>query len=105
MKHDKKYTTVNPNFSIHSLLTNRFVPNATRKLENLHVFFLFWENFCCPDARVCFTRDILQMISVIQLVEKITLCIYFYIIIRVHSAFSLVASCVLLKYTRTDDVN
>ena len=24
-----------------------------------------------------------------------------YIIIRVHSAFSLVASCVLLKYTRT----
>ena len=33
-------------------------------------------------------------------------CIYvIYIIIRVHSAFSLVASCVLLKYTRTDDVN
>ena len=31
--------------------------------------------------------------------------IYIYIIIRVHSAFSLVASCVLLKYTRTDDVN
>ena len=30
---------------------------------------------------------------------------YIYIIIRVHSAFSLVASCVLLKYTRTDDVN
>ena len=28
-----------------------------------------------------------------------------YMIIRVHSAFSLVASCVLLKYTRTDDVN
>ena len=28
-----------------------------------------------------------------------------YIIIRVRSAFSLVASCVLLKYTRTDDVN
>ena len=28
-----------------------------------------------------------------------------YIIIRVHSAFSLVASCVLLKYTHTDDVN
>ena len=28
-----------------------------------------------------------------------------YTIIRVHSAFSLVASCVLLKYTRTDDVN
>ena len=28
-----------------------------------------------------------------------------YIIIRVHSVFSLVASCVLLKYTRTDDVN
>ena len=31
--------------------------------------------------------------------------IYLYIIIRVRSAFSLVASCVLLKYTRTDDVN
>ena len=31
--------------------------------------------------------------------------ILFYIIIRVRSAFSLVASCVLLKYTRTDDVN
>ena len=31
--------------------------------------------------------------------------ISFYIIIRVHSAFSLVASCVLLKYTRTADVN
>ena len=31
--------------------------------------------------------------------------IIIYIIIRVHSAFSLVASCVLLKYTRTDDVN
>ena len=31
--------------------------------------------------------------------------ITFYTIIRVHSAFSLVASCVLLKYTRTDDVN
>ena len=31
--------------------------------------------------------------------------IFVYIIIRVHSAFSLVASCVLLKYTRTDDVN
>ena len=31
--------------------------------------------------------------------------IYLYTIIRVHSAFSLVASCVLLKYTRTDDVN
>ena len=30
---------------------------------------------------------------------------FFYIIIRVHSAFSLVASCVLSKYTRTDDVN
>ena len=28
-----------------------------------------------------------------------------YIIIRVYSAFSLVASYVLLKYTRTDDVN
>ena len=28
-----------------------------------------------------------------------------YIIIRVRSAFSLVASCVFLKYTRTDDVN
>ena len=28
-----------------------------------------------------------------------------YIIIRVRSAFSLVASCALLKYTRTDDVN
>ena len=28
-----------------------------------------------------------------------------YIIIRVRSAFSLVASCVLLKYTRTDDVS
>ena len=27
-----------------------------------------------------------------------------YKIIRVHSAFLLVASCVLLKYTRTDDV-
>ena len=33
------------------------------------------------------------------------LCNLYYIIIRVHSAFSLVASCVLLKYTRTDDVN
>ena len=31
--------------------------------------------------------------------------ISYYIIIRVHSAFSLVASRVLLKYTRTDDVN
>ena len=31
--------------------------------------------------------------------------IIYYIIIRVHSAFSLVASCVLLKYTRTDDVS
>ena len=31
--------------------------------------------------------------------------IQYYIIIRVHSAFSLVVSCVLLKYTRTDDVN
>ena len=31
--------------------------------------------------------------------------IHVYTIIRVHSAFSLVASCVLLKYTRTDDVN
>ena len=30
---------------------------------------------------------------------------WIYTIIRVHSAFSLVASCVLLKYTRTDDVN
>ena len=29
----------------------------------------------------------------------------FYIIIRVRSVFLLVASCVLLKYTRTDDVN
>ena len=28
-----------------------------------------------------------------------------YTIIRVRSAFSLVAGCVLLKYTRTDDVN
>ena len=28
-----------------------------------------------------------------------------YIIIRVHSEFLLVASCVLLKYKRTDDVN
>ena len=34
-----------------------------------------------------------------------TMCVVYYIIIRVHSAFSLVASCVLLKYTRTDDVN
>ena len=30
---------------------------------------------------------------------------YVYIIIRIRSAFSLVASCVLLKYTRTDDVS
>ena len=29
----------------------------------------------------------------------------YYTIIRVVSAFLLVASCVLLKYTRTDDVN
>ena len=29
----------------------------------------------------------------------------YYITIPVRSAFSLVASCVLLKYTRTDDVN
>ena len=28
-----------------------------------------------------------------------------YIIIRVHSAFSVVASSLLSKYTRTDDVN
>ena len=35
--------------------------------------------------------------------EKII--IYIYIIIRVHPAFSLVASCVSLKCTRTDDVN
>ena len=28
-----------------------------------------------------------------------------YIITRVRSAFSLIARCVLLKYTRTDDVN
>ena len=33
------------------------------------------------------------------------LIILLYIIIRVHSAFSLVASCVLLKYTCTYDVN
>ena len=32
------------------------------------------------------------------------IAIYYYII-RVRSAFSLVESCVLLKYTRTDDVN
>ena len=31
--------------------------------------------------------------------------LYYIDIIRVHSVFSLVASCVLLKYTRTDDVN
>ena len=36
-------------------------------------------------------------------VVKDNICIY--TIIRVDSAFSLVASCVLLKYTRTDDVN
>ena len=30
---------------------------------------------------------------------------HIYIIIHVHSAFSLVASCVLLKYTCTDGVN
>ena len=32
-------------------------------------------------------------------------CSFCIFIIRVRSAFSLVASCVLLKYTRTDDVN
>ena len=37
--------------------------------------------------------------------KEIVTVIFCYIIIRVHSAFSLVASCVLLKYTRTDDVN
>ena len=31
--------------------------------------------------------------------------IMYYIIIRVRSAFSLVVSCVLLKYTHTNDVN
>ena len=31
--------------------------------------------------------------------------ITFYIIMPVRSAFSLVASCVLLKYTRMDDIN
>ena len=37
---------------------------------------------------------------------KVNMCnIHVYTIIRVDSAFSLVASCVLLKYTRTDDVN
>ena len=31
--------------------------------------------------------------------------LFLYIVIRDRPAFSLVASCVLLKYTRTDDVN
>ena len=37
-------------------------------------------------------------------INDVVVIIGYYIIIRVHSAFSLVASCVLLKYTRTDDV-
>ena len=48
--------------------------------------------------------DLLEFL--IQETENIfSVSINFYIIIRVRSAFSLVASCVLLKYTRTDDVN
>ena len=41
--------------------------------------------------------------TVCMYIQYVCMCIC--IIIRVHSAFSLVASCVLLKYTRTDDVN
>ena len=37
--------------------------------------------------------------------KPVTLHKAYYIIIRVRSAFSLTASCVLLKYTHTDDVN
>ena len=42
--------------------------------------------------------------TLVSINNLISIIIY-YIIIRVRSAFSLVASCVLLKYTRTDDVN
>ena len=44
--------------------------------------------------------DVRSLISTLKIA-----CNKIYIIIRAHSAFSLVASCVLLKYTCTDDVN
>ena len=47
--------------------------------------------------------DFVHTIYLYYLKEHVDIEVY--IIIRVHSAFSLVASCVLLKYTRTDDVN
>ena len=53
-------------------------------------------------------ENVYNCINYLHIVFISFLIIYFisiYIIIRVHSAFSLVVSCVLLKYTRTDDVN
>ena len=51
------------------------------------------------------TSDQTIPVSKIQVPKNFPKTIVHYIIIRVRSAFSLVASCVLLKYTRTDDVN
>ena len=53
-----------------------------------YVIWLSWLSYCWVALVVCHFC-----------------AIQFYIIIRVRSEFSLVASCVLLKYTRTDDVN
>ena len=47
----------------------------------------------------------IPMVTGLTILYRVRLNITIYIIIRVHSAFSLVASCVLLKYTRTDDVS
>ena len=55
----------------------------------------------------CFLEQIALLWQVVGklLLEFSIFVMKFYIIIRVCSAFSLVASCVLLKCTRTDDVN
>ena len=65
----KKYTTLNPdNFSIYQL---NWLSMTPEKFAN--VFFVLKKNFTVliQEVRGCLTRDILKMISVIQLVEKI----------------------------------
>ena len=52
-----------------------------------------------------FTSDSSSVELTVSFNNDLSNGIYNYTIIRVHSAFSLVASCVLLKYTRTDLAN
>ena len=88
---------------IASISFPRYAYNVTFDELNHAVTKTFLESICSGFAT--FEQEILKDMKKVFEISIFMLGILCYIIIRVHSAFSLAASCVLLKYTRTDNVN